>query len=67
MKTRNFLFVLDNSATDELGNPFYTKIASSNNENPLSGSVQFNFAIDASGVPIGTYSTNITVELFIEE
>jgi hypothetical protein len=66
-KGPEFLFVLNDDTRDDSGNPFYTKIASSANENPPFGSVRFNFAIDASGVPVGTYSANMTVELFIED
>jgi hypothetical protein len=60
-----FLFVLDDNTEDAFGDPFFTKIASSANEDSPSGNIEFNFAIDASGAAVGTYSTDIFVELYI--
>ena len=64
-----FLFVLDDTTPDSSnpGEIFYTKVASSLNENPAAADAYpVRFAIDVTGSVSGVYSSEVTFELCIE-
>ncbi len=63
-----FFSVFDDGTVDTVnGGIFFTKLASSANENPAEdASFQFIFATDVAGAAAGAYTASVTIELAIE-